>query len=418
MLGFTYFKKSKLGAIFFIVLNLLCFNIPAQNNLIPNGSFENFDTCPNIGLGAINKAIPWFQPNFPYAGLGGSSDFHHFCAGYNCSSFMQCPRSGQGMAGISLFTFPTLYNTDYWREYIEVKLIDSLIFGKKYCIKFYVNLVDLSCYPIKQIQALLTNDSLTYTSPDYVYIPNVTPIVEADSIINDSINWIKISTTFIANGGEQFLIIGNFSKGDSVNYISICPNILSNSLPGYYLIDDVSIYEQPTVFAGNDTLIQVGDSVQIGIPGRPDVFYSWSPAAGLSNPSIANPIAHPLISTLYILSVTDTNDLSCTTKYYDTVRVWVGTVGVIESTNENDNRVKLYPNPSQNIVYYETQLNDYESGILLFYDVIGNQVMVQQLNAGYNKLNIDISTLSNGLYLYRLFVNSEFAGQNKLIIQR
>ena len=68
-----------------IGLNLLCYFSYSQNNLVPNGSFENYSTCPTVTFGEINKATPWFQPNYPYAGAGGSSDYVHFCTGLTCN---------------------------------------------------------------------------------------------------------------------------------------------------------------------------------------------------------------------------------------------------------------------------------------------------------------------------------------------
>ncbi|MDX2248999.1 MAG: gliding motility-associated C-terminal domain-containing protein [Bacteroidia bacterium] len=54
---------------------------------------------------------------------------------------------------------------------------------------------------------------------------------------------------------------------------------------------------------GLDTLICQGDTLQLGVGSG--VSYSWSPAAGLSNPNIATPLAFPDTSTTYIASITD-----------------------------------------------------------------------------------------------------------------
>lgn len=39
--------------------------------------------------------------------------------------------------------------------------------------------------------------------------------------------------------------------------------------------------------------------------GQPPYMFSWSPAAGLSNPNIANPVATPSVTTTYTVTVTD-----------------------------------------------------------------------------------------------------------------
>jgi gliding motility-associated-like protein len=54
--------------------------------------------------------------------------------------------------------------------------------------------------------------------------------------------------------------------------------------------------------AGNDALYCHTAGVSIGSPPRQELIYSWSPAAGLSNPEISNPIAAPDATTTYTLT--------------------------------------------------------------------------------------------------------------------
>lgn len=56
--------------------------------------------------------------------------------------------------------------------------------------------------------------------------------------------------------------------------------------------------------AGPDKLICNGASKQLGVNPKPGLVYSWSPATGLSNPNISNPIANPASTTHYTLTVT------------------------------------------------------------------------------------------------------------------
>ena len=387
----TSFLKNKLSTITF-VLNLLCFVSSAQTNLVPNGSFENYSTCPTISGGQINYATPWFQPN---GGGGGSSDFFHTCSGHvPFFTTYQYPRTGNGFAGINLFhdtIAPSFYDWD--REYIEVGLTDSLRSGKKYCIRFFANKGNWSMWAIKNIQAVLTNDSLLYNDVNYSYITGVTPIMEADSVITDTLSWIPVQTTYTAHGGEKFITIGNFSPGNMVIHRLVLPHGSSPNTLGYYVIDDVSIYEQPDVNAGNDTLIPPGDSVRLGITGRPDIFYSWSPATGLNNPNIANPMATPSISTIYVLTVTDTNSLACTNVFKDTVNVQVGYLGV----NENSKAVSfnIYPNPAANSLTLTLSKGEGTVTVSIT-DICGKEI--KQLETENKTTDIDISTLQDGIY--------------------
>ncbi len=58
--------------------------------------------------------------------------------------------------------------------------------------------------------------------------------------------------------------------------------------------------------AGTDVEIGKGESISIGgnpsaLDGYGDYIYSWAPATGLNDPTLANPIATPESTTIYLL---------------------------------------------------------------------------------------------------------------------
>ncbi len=67
----------------------------------------------------------------------------------------QIALSGQGYAGAILYEIAIGY-----REYIEVRLTDSLIAGKQYCLSFYVSIAESSAWGVDMIGGYLSNDSL------------------------------------------------------------------------------------------------------------------------------------------------------------------------------------------------------------------------------------------------------------------
>ncbi len=75
----------------------------------------------------------------------------------------------------------------------------------------------------------------------------------------------------------------------------LCPNPSFDSVL-------VVVSSIPTISVENDTIICQGQSVLLGntvIEG--DVTYQWTPALGLDDPNIANPLATPLQNTVYTL---------------------------------------------------------------------------------------------------------------------
>lgn len=70
----------------------------------------------------------------------------------------------------------------------------------------------------------------------------------------------------------------------------------------------VYVWQLPAVNAGGEKRICKGSSVQIGNPataGTPPYTYEWNPAAGLSDPNIAQPTATPASTTVYTVTVRD-----------------------------------------------------------------------------------------------------------------
>jgi gliding motility-associated-like protein len=58
-----------------------------------------------------------------------------------------------------------------------------------------------------------------------------------------------------------------------------------------------------TANAGPDLVSCNDELVQLGSPPKAGWTYSWSPATGLNNPYISNPLANPLFDTRYVLTV-------------------------------------------------------------------------------------------------------------------
>lgn len=76
----------------------------------------------------------------------------------------------------------------------------------------------------------------------------------------------------------------------------------------------INIFETKA-FAGNDTAVTTGYPLQLN--GSGGELYHWSPAAGLSNPDIANPVAMVQAATYYVL--TAYTSMGCATT--DTIKI-------------------------------------------------------------------------------------------------
>lgn len=91
--------------------------------------------------------------------------------------------------------------------------------------------------------------------------------------------------------------------------------------------DSVTITVNPpaTIVTNNDTAICDGNCVQLNTTGG--VSYLWTPSTGLSNDTIANPLACPLVTTTYVVTGIDTNGCVGT----DTVTITINPLPIIDA---------------------------------------------------------------------------------------
>jgi len=81
----------------------------------------------------------------------------------------------------------------------------------------------------------------------------------------------------------------------------------------------IAVYPNPTVDAGKDVIMCLGGKVvQLSVI-PPSTKVLWSPATGLNNTKINNPVANPVATTVYTATVTDSKNCSSS----DTVKIIV-----------------------------------------------------------------------------------------------
>ena len=91
----------------------------------------------------------------------------------------------------------------------------------------------------------------------------------------------------------------------------------------------ISIKPAPIITKSDDTTICNKASVQIFVSGGND--YVWSPASSLNNATTSTPVASPILSTVYHVSITDAN--SCTS--LDSIKITVRPPAVFSVSPDN-----------------------------------------------------------------------------------
>lgn len=339
----------------YIICILLSMTVHAQENLVPNGGFENLTTCPHLGPngGEIWLAEPWDN----IVDIGGGADIFNLCAQlqiittdtfhiYNVPENHrghQPARSGEGYAGFYAVSDPETYPNG--REFIQTPLTESLHAGVRYEVTFYVSLAERYQYAISSFGAFFSVERLSASGYYLQDLPaGVEPQIQTDSevIYDDKENWMEIRDTFAIRSGEdgqQWMTIGNFLPDSLSNITFVDSGFAANYDRAYYYIDDVSVVALDSVPSG---------------------------------------------------------------------------VGIEEV--ERERAFKVYPNPNNGHFTLAYNLTYLEDGEVRVFDMVGKQVFTQTLSSEANTLDMNLSEVNAGVYLVSLEVNGESRFTERLSI--
>ncbi len=242
--NWSLFTKVLLGVYF------CTSNLNAQINLVPNSSFETYDSCPQF-QGQVELAAPWFNPT------NDSPDYFNVCGAIGLgvpNNFRghQDARTGNSYMGTYIDDVLGMNR----REYIEVELTQSLVLGKKYEVYFYIVGTTGGGYEgaSDNVGCALTIDSLIDYST--IYLLSATPAFTSAAIVTDTLNWTKVNFVYTSNGGEKFLTIGNFFPDSLDHTINILdPSDTTTDVNAYYYIDDVFVGLADTTGVEENTIV-------------------------------------------------------------------------------------------------------------------------------------------------------------------
>jgi hypothetical protein len=185
---------------------LTSYSFVSAQNLVPNPSFEEKDSCPTIPWNNIQDVAIWNNPSYGYP------KYFHSCDTTNSASVPINLFGNQlaidGYAYIALDTYKDGgWGTHEVRDYAQVKLTKPLKANKKYYWCFWVSLCDTSAFATNNIGISLSDTLVNQPTSQSLNLP----VYDNHSqVISNKNDWVKLSGNFIAIGGEEYLIIGNF----------------------------------------------------------------------------------------------------------------------------------------------------------------------------------------------------------------
>ncbi len=206
-----------------------------------------------------------------------------------------------------------------------------------YCVGDTVYFQNLSNGGSRQVWDFADGDSSNLFEPTHIY--NNIGTYNVRLIVLDSISCIVSDTDYVEVyiGGPPTATVNpvnGICRGDSIQ-LNVAGGTSYEWFPKYNILNDstdtamvwpdmtttylvittdscgfdtsevtVTVFQKEITITP-DTTICLGENVQLNVFGA--VSFSWTPNATLINPNSSNPIATPIINTVYSVSVTDVN---------------------------------------------------------------------------------------------------------------
>ncbi len=231
-----------------LLIALLLAVVANSQNLVPNPSFEETNSCEYQHSRFKYQVNGWTTPNL------GTSDIFNGC---NTRSTTGVPNNfvgsqeahhGDNYAGIYAVTVG-YEKMPHFSEYIEVQLISSLIEKEFYQLSFFVSLAEASDFGVCGLGAILSENKIKANTPLTLRPENLSSFgienykileQDCDKKIDDKLSWMKVSYSFRADGYERFLIIGHFKDNEVTLELSNVDDPRLNK-HAYYYVDSVSL---------------------------------------------------------------------------------------------------------------------------------------------------------------------------------
>jgi hypothetical protein len=228
-----------------------------SQQLVPNAGFEEVITCPDF-QSQLDRTTHWTSPS-----VQGTPDYYHACASNPLYGVpqntvgVQLPVEGDAYVGFFLFIAQPVMAE--WREYIQVPLIAPLENGRCYRLRLHAALAEFS---------LLTTWSLgvrfrsgAYALPDPFIPGDAAHITLPENAFLDHAEWTVLEGEYIAAGGEDHLMIGNFLDDEDTPTQSVSSTLLNAGPFIYVLVDAVSLISCSTLTASGPDAVPDGIAI-------------------------------------------------------------------------------------------------------------------------------------------------------------
>jgi len=228
-----------LKALLLSLMNLALAAMAMAQNLVPNPSFEDTVNCDMPVQCNLLRAEHWYNPNT------ATPDLYDCDLDRVCGSPMDLPVSqgfmlsedGLRHTGAYFWYGPGSSNA---RDYQMTKLLEPMQAGAAYEVSAWYARRRSFQRAVDHIGVWFGHDSLAQSTNSWLVVsPQVRLRDPGSEFLAEEENWTQLTDTLVANGGEEWMVIGNFDAANAVNGMVVEPNGIYP--PCYYFIDNVSV---------------------------------------------------------------------------------------------------------------------------------------------------------------------------------
>lgn len=215
--------------------------VTAQN-LVPNGSFEEFQECPD-GVPSDFGVDDWIPSRFSYDNFSSCAE-EWVGVPSNLWGFQEAI-DGESYVGVG-----TYRASSDDREHLLVELEASLTIGETYYFSMYCSPGETWGIGTNGLGFMLTNTPYFHDFDGFEFSGNPSPVdrptYASPELISDTIGWTQVKSSFIADSAYQYLVIGAFDGEFETDTVHLNEGADSNI--ALHFIDDVGL-STDSVFA-------------------------------------------------------------------------------------------------------------------------------------------------------------------------
>lgn len=215
---------------------MLLVPVPGQN-LVPNGSFEEYSYCPDHWSQFGGNVTDWMVVSNSPDYMNSCRDSSDLGVPYNLFGY-QFPSEGNAYVGLCTYK----YNSPLFREFISVPLSTPVTAGQFVFLAMKVapggggsSSTMSARWTSRGVGMRLSTQPFTWPQTSF---PNSASLF-LDDVLLDSVNWTVLSGSIVADSAYQYLTIGNFFED------SLSSPLVLDTTPGaqvaYVFVDEVCL---------------------------------------------------------------------------------------------------------------------------------------------------------------------------------